>query len=559
MTRYNWSNRDWQMGRRRGEHESNDNYISRRFLKNICSWELGVRTQALLELNAPHYSVNAVNQSLPPSASIPLNISSPVDIVLGIAKTVVSNRTVSNTNGANYNYSGPQLLTNDSSTADPASLGTAVLLANWTGQGQKDGLNYAGAATDQLNYLFDIAPRTSDGAISHRIDQVQLWSDYVYMVPPFLAYYGVLTNNGSILYEAYNQVSLYRSYLMDQRANGLWRHILLGSGGDDDGHWSTGNAWAAAGMVRVLGTIYNSPFNASMVNQTNDLVNWIGEIHQGMYTNLDSNFVFKNYPDEALSATNFYDASSTALMASTVYRLSTLANVHTYIPYAEKTRKVISENAGSFPAQRRGHFEVIQQPRPMTTTNSSATTRPVSSSTSGVATAPPATATVIITSPVINGTTYEIATATTYCPVSPYTNASSNATSPPSTFGTMLPPGCTTISPNTTTITHTLSTPSNTAPLTTPTPDSAGSLQHFTHNGWLEPVVNPYNYTLLGSDSPEAQAFVVLMQAAWRDWVSTGSIGQVNASTNKSAGFLHVPLFTTGVGVILGLLVHWTL
>lgn len=79
---------------------------------------------------------------------------------------------------------------------------------------------------------------------------------------------------------------------MDSRTNGLWRHILLGSDGGDDGHGSTGNAWAADGMIRTLGTIYNSPFNASMTNQTADLVSWISKIHKGMYTNLVSRLTF---------------------------------------------------------------------------------------------------------------------------------------------------------------------------------------------------------------------------------------------------------------------------
>ena len=34
-------------------------------------------------------------------------------------------------------------------------------------------------------------------------------SDSVYMVPPFLAYYGVTTNNESMLQEAYTQVCFY--------------------------------------------------------------------------------------------------------------------------------------------------------------------------------------------------------------------------------------------------------------------------------------------------------------------------------------------------------------
>lgn len=52
----------------------------------IRSWDLGARSQALLELSAPQYSVNTLNASLPPSANIPLNLSSTLDIVLRIAK-----------------------------------------------------------------------------------------------------------------------------------------------------------------------------------------------------------------------------------------------------------------------------------------------------------------------------------------------------------------------------------------------------------------------------------------------------------------------------------------
>lgn len=61
----------------------------------------------------------------------------------------------------------------------------------------------------------------------------------MYMVPPFLAYYGVITGNSSAVAEAYNQCKLYRSYLYDQNAGGMWKHIALGTG-TDPGHWSTG-------------------------------------------------------------------------------------------------------------------------------------------------------------------------------------------------------------------------------------------------------------------------------------------------------------------------------
>lgn len=122
----------------------------------------------------------------------------------------------------------------DGAAGDPASIGVAVLLANWTGL---QGADYAGAATAQMRYLMNSVPKTSDGAISHRVSEVQLWSDSTFMVPPFLAYYGVTTNNQSMVGEAYNQIKLYRNYLRDD--SGAWKHILLGSF-NDTGIWSTG-------------------------------------------------------------------------------------------------------------------------------------------------------------------------------------------------------------------------------------------------------------------------------------------------------------------------------
>lgn len=206
------------------------------------------------------------NNSLPPSSSVPSNVTSAISPVFSIAETIVSNRTTSNYNTtSNSSVTGPQPLIKDGSAGDPASIGVAVLLANWTGQGGQD---YAGAATDQLNYLFQNISQTSDGAISHRVSELQLWcvrlfispflqptipschrSDFVYMVPPFLAYYGVLTQNSTLLWEAYQQINLYRNYLRDTSANNLWKHILLGKSGNDEGHWSTG--WFSVFLIHA--------------------------------------------------------------------------------------------------------------------------------------------------------------------------------------------------------------------------------------------------------------------------------------------------------------------
>ncbi len=104
--------------------------------------------------------------SLPPPSTV-ADTTDGLSAVFDMAETIVSDRASSN-----GNIDGPQPLMKDGSAADPASNGVSVLLANWTGQGS---LDYAGAAQDQLDYLLKNVSRSSDGAISHRVSQVQLW------------------------------------------------------------------------------------------------------------------------------------------------------------------------------------------------------------------------------------------------------------------------------------------------------------------------------------------------------------------------------------------------
>lgn len=282
-------------------------------------------------------------------------------------------------------------------------------------------------------------------------------SDFVYMVPPFLAYYGVLSENRTLLLEAYNQIKLYRNYLRDPKAQNRWKHVLLGqprqdNPNNDEGYWTTGaflypfpkmrpksrlkgNGWAAAGILRVLATIRNSQYANTLKGQQKDLSNWVKEIHDGMYALLvrtlppsppsfphpshpqdPSVNLWTNYPDVPPSSPgNFYDASGSALLASTVFRGAVMLNQFTHVPAAEKIRTTL-----------------FSPP-----TNSSPTTTPP-------------------------------------------TNA------PQSQFA---------------------------------------NYPHFTNDGWLTPVVNPYSYGQEGSESPESEAFALQLHSAWRDWVQDGARG----------------------------------
>ena len=159
-------------------------------------------------------------------------------------------------------------------------IGNAVLLANWTRTNLSD-TRFADAAKDQLDFLLNVAPRSAAGAISQRESEVQLWcapdslgsciltfrsltdfvrlsgrvnrADFVYMAPPFIAYYGALQRGAEgtkLLQLAYDQCRLYRDVLFDADKS-LWRHVELGSWSDDH-LWGTGASSFTVVFVRAL-------------------------------------------------------------------------------------------------------------------------------------------------------------------------------------------------------------------------------------------------------------------------------------------------------------------
>ncbi|KAK0188297.1 hypothetical protein F5146DRAFT_660942 [Armillaria mellea] len=335
--------------------------------------------------------------------------------VFSMARQIVSNRSTSN-----LNHTGAQPLMSDGSAADPASNGVAVLIAGWTGQGNSDGLNYTGAAKDQLDFLLNNVSRSSDGAISHRVSQTQLWSDFVYMVPPFLAYYGVLTENETLVSEAYNQIRVYRNNLLDTNANNLWQHVVLGSSGTDPGHWSTG----VMDGLRLECSEYTPPsrnLNTKAHSQAKWMILFLGLLRYRKPCTKQSTIpTFSEITWTTIQHSMTAPQQPSWRIPSIGYTLS--PGDTTYIRQAERSRTALYAS----------------------------------------------------------GTT--------------------------STFSLLL---------------SSTSTSTSTAPAST----STSGYEHFTSDGWLTPVVNPHSYGVEGSDSAEAQAFVLLMQSAYEEWVADGSQG----------------------------------
>ncbi len=212
---------------------------AKRHAENLAThdWEIGTAGQAILELISPQKAVFSANPF--PNGKVPYNLIKMDEALLYVFENV------------RIWSEGETIVSNNYSVSDPASLGVSAVMIGQIWHG------WAQAADEQKRYLLEKAPRHANGAISHRVEVAELWSDAVFMFPPFLAYYGVAMGDEGAVREAFRQVGLYRDVLMitDGDRKGLWRHIVGPSETADDGAWSTGNGWAAYGMARVRATL----------------------------------------------------------------------------------------------------------------------------------------------------------------------------------------------------------------------------------------------------------------------------------------------------------------
>ncbi|KAF9693203.1 hypothetical protein EKO04_008616 [Ascochyta lentis] len=291
--------------------------------KAKSNWEWGTQAQALLEWRDPTISVFSDNAF--PGGNIPKQSTAGTTYAKRYIKT-----------------SGNTLTAAGVSAGDPASLGVSAILL-----GQSDSSTYSAAATRQVNELLNKAPRYSNNAISHRYDSVMLWSDFIYMVPPTLAYQAVATRNQGLLREAFNQITLYRNFLQD-KSTGLWRHIA--GARTDAGSWSTGNGWTLGGIARVLATIKHWPTSAGWTAEQQNLTQYAKEIVDGAIEvgPETRSGLLRNYIS---TTSSFPEAAGTAMIAANIYRLAVLVpDVFAepqYLSWADARRAAVVKAVGS--------------------------------------------------------------------------------------------------------------------------------------------------------------------------------------------------------------------
>ncbi|KAJ3711966.1 hypothetical protein C8R42DRAFT_595149 [Lentinula raphanica] len=296
------------------------------------SWEYGTATEALLELYNSSYSVFG-------SATFPV----PFLIPAGVPSLAYAADVIVLGTGANGLSDG------DGAVGDPASLGVGAVMLG------KTNASFAGGAYQEFEYITGQAPRWYNGAISQRTDVPELWADWMYMAPPFLAYYAADTYNTSLLQSAVEQCGMYRQALKtnltsDVSYDGVWEHIV-GPQSADLGIWGTGNGWASAGMTRVLATVVNAPGSVTYGwkdEAVSNLTSWIEEIVQGAMGAPMVDGLLRNYlNDTSGDGHGFGDISSSSLIASVVYRMAVLQPQtfdSSYVSWAEAIRTTLGGN-----------------------------------------------------------------------------------------------------------------------------------------------------------------------------------------------------------------------
>jgi hypothetical protein len=298
------------------------------------SWEYGAATQALLEVLSPELSVFSrdafPDDRLPaPDAATP---------ALAYARRHI--RTDNTT-----------LVEGDGSAADPMSLGVAAVLL---GQTQP---SYRRAAQRQMQYMLTQVPRGPNGAMSMRDNYFETWADYMFMAPPTLAYYAVATRNASLLRDVVRDIGAQRAILRGNQTGdvaGLWTHIV-GPRSQTLGLWTSGNGWAALGMVRVLATIKHWQYsNLNLNAEAAELRTWLYDLFGGLRgaAKDPDNGLYRVYLaggargiDDGDNDEWKGDVAGSAALAAAAFRLAVLdrANATDVLPWALEMRDAVNK------------------------------------------------------------------------------------------------------------------------------------------------------------------------------------------------------------------------
>ena len=157
-----------------------------------------------------------------------------------------------------------------------------------------------------VDYVLNKAPRTKDGIIYHFTNIPQIWSDIMYMLPPFLAAAGKYD-------EAIKQIDGARGFLWNpdkKLLSHMWdceKQIFVRKD-----CWGVGNGWSAAGITRVIRALPDS-----MEAEKKKLIGYVKDIIDGCLAHMQEDGLFHNIVDDPHS---FVETNLAQMLAYSIYR-----------------------------------------------------------------------------------------------------------------------------------------------------------------------------------------------------------------------------------------------
>jgi rhamnogalacturonyl hydrolase YesR len=190
----------------------------------------------------------------------------------------------------------------DNGVTDPGAAGEAVLRA-YELTGEED---LRAAADRMLEWFLVKAPRSSDGTLYHTMNSPEIWSDAMYMAPPFIAAAGKY-NEAIAQIEGFRKVLWNEEYkLFSHRWHDVEQRFV------SKRFWGGGNGWAAACYARVIRSL-----PAEMKSEKDMLAGYHRELLDGCLAHMGQEGLFHNFVNEP---DTFTETNLGQMIAYSVYR-----------------------------------------------------------------------------------------------------------------------------------------------------------------------------------------------------------------------------------------------
>jgi rhamnogalacturonyl hydrolase YesR len=213
------------------------------------------------------------------------------------------------------------MLGSDSNVTDPGSNGPGVLYAYKITGDEK----FKKAADALHHYYKTAAPKTADGILCHLTSTLQLWSDSMFMAPPFFAFMDDYD-------EAVRQVDGYRKYLWNKEKK-LFSHIWDDRKKDykRSDFWGGGNGWSAAALAQIIEVLPKGK-----KTERTKLIGYAKELLDSCISFMRSDGLFHDVIDKP---DTFVETNLSQMLAYSIYKGANAGWLEgTYLKAADKMR-----------------------------------------------------------------------------------------------------------------------------------------------------------------------------------------------------------------------------